>query len=54
MTITEKKILVNFRISPVTWNTFKRLTVENHSDSSKELRKFVENYIKKHKNNTLV
>jgi len=46
MTNTLKKILVNFRISFYTWNKFKKVTRDNHSDSSKELRKMIDRYIK--------
>ena len=43
---TVKKMLVNFRINADTWIKFKELAIKNHSDSSKQLRKMIDNYIK--------
>lgn len=46
MTNTVKKILVNFRINAEIWKKFKQITLEKHSDSSKQLRIMIDNYIK--------
>ena len=49
MTNTLNKILVNFRVCRETWSLFKLTCTANHSDSSKQLRKMIENYIKHNK-----
>lgn len=45
----KKKILVNFRIDETVWKEFKKITMEKHSDSSKQLRKMIETYIQYYK-----
>jgi hypothetical protein len=49
MMIIETK-LVNIRVNPDKWDTFKKLARINNSDASKLLREYIDNYIKKHKN----
>lgn len=45
----KKKYLANFRIDHDTWEEFKRLTEQDHTDSSKQLRKMIDRYIKDRK-----
>lgn len=42
-----KQILRTFMINEDTWKKFKKKCVKNNSDASKEIRKFINEYLKK-------
>lgn len=40
---------VGFNIDPNDWEEFKKLAKQNNSDTNKELRKFIKDYIEENK-----
>lgn len=49
----EKRKKVGFFIEPSKWERFKQVARLNNSDTSKELRKFVDRYLSEHAQLTL-
>ena len=46
MIAKEKMKKVNFNVHPSKWENFKKIAKGNHSDANKELRKFIDKYLK--------
>lgn len=47
MASSEKKVTANFSIDKEKWLRFKKITTYHNSDASKELRKFIDDYLSK-------
>lgn len=45
----KKFIKKTFNVYPDAWEEFRKLSKRENSDTNKELRKFIDSYIKKHK-----
>lgn len=47
--LLEKRKKVGFYCEPAVWETFKLISKHKNSDANKELRKFIERYIKENR-----
>lgn len=49
---TSKEIKTTLRINKEIWEKFKKICKENETDASKEIRKFIKNFLKDHQTKT--
>ncbi len=47
--LNQEMITANLKVDKSKWNTFKKITKFQNSDASKEIRKFIDRYIKENK-----
>ena len=49
---TSKEIKTTLRINKEIWEKFRKICKENDTDASKEIRKFIKNFLKDHQTKT--